>query len=152
MAEYVVAVFYKYNCYNKIRIVNTVTREVTDISAADLYIQMTNPPKRKIENIYINGTTFGWSQGDSSWICHLDESMQTPRVNGDALVITKIDGEFVEVANYKGQIIRAHMLQVVNNVRRKKFHLQNGEIDANCRISISYRKEEDNRWKKDVTY
>lgn len=146
MAEFVVACHFEYHSYNKFRVVNTVTREVKDISSIDLYHDMINGPNfRRIANLRVKGDSFEWIQGSWDRMGLMDKDGNVT-VNEKALVVVNIDGEFVEVANVKGQIIRAHMLQVVNNIRMKKFYLVNAEVELSGRIKMTYNKKEGMRY------
>lgn len=50
------------------------------------------------------------------------------------MIVTAVEGDYVYLANYKGQIIKVHMLQVGNSVKARKAFLVNADILENGRI------------------
>lgn len=138
MGVYVVAIQYKYNSYHKFRMVDSRTGQVKELLASDVYRYMTNGKNPfKVEHMTINYAkdTFKFSGYDDSRVCIInDEGKAT--VNTDGMVVVGIEGDYVFLANYTGQIIKAHMLQVGNAVKNKKSVLVNAEILSNGRIKL----------------
>ena len=140
MALFVVAIQSKYNCYRKLRVVDTTTNSVVDFDSAELYRKMTFglPNERiRIENMRVKpySDTFEFIACDESRMCHLKDDM-TARVNADGLILCGIDGEYVYIANWKGQILRIHMLIVAKNIWNKTYVLCNGVVAQTGWISF----------------
>lgn len=143
MGVYVVAIQYKYNSYHKFRMVDSRTGQIKELLALDVYRYMTNGKNPfKVEHMTINYAkdTFKFNGYDDSRVCIInDEGKAT--VNTDGMVVVGIEGDYVFLANYTGQIIKAHMLQVGNAVKNKKSVLVNAEILPNGRIKLKETKD-----------
>lgn len=143
MGVYVVAIQHKFNCYYMFRMVDSRTGQIKELLAQDVYRYMSRGQNQfKVEHMSINypKDTFKFSGFDDSRICILN-SKGEPTVNLDGMVVTGIEGDYVFLANYKGQIIKAHMLQVVNAVKNKKSVLVNADILPNGRIQFKESKD-----------
>ena len=53
------------------------------------------------------------------------------RYNSKSVVVTAIDGEFVECVNWEGKSCKVHMLQIANNVNSGKIVLANATVHPN---------------------
>lgn len=138
MGVFVVAIQYKYNCFYKFRMVDSQTGQVKELRAEDVFRYMTRGQKPfKVEHMSIDydKDTFKFKGFDSSRVCIMnDEGNAT--VNADGMVVTGIDGDYVFLANYKGQIIKVHMLQVRGAVNKRQAVLVNAKILENGRIVL----------------
>lgn len=136
MGVYVVAIQCKYNCYYRFRMVDSNTGQVRMLKVEDVFRYMANAMKPfKVEHMKIDYAkdTFAFKGFDSSRVCRILDNDE-PRCNETGMVVTKIDGDYVYLANYKGQIIKVHMLQVGNSVKARKAFLVNADILENGRI------------------
>lgn len=140
MGLYVVAIEFKHNCYRTFRLVDSLNGTVKDISAQELFQCMTRGQNKvTVKAMYVdyNKLTLRFMKGfDDSRLCVIDEVGQ-PVTNKDGMVVTGIDGDYVYLANYTGQIIKAHMLQVGNAVKNKKSVLVNATIQEKGRITLN---------------
>lgn len=136
MGVFVVAVQYKYNCYYKFRMVDSNTGQVKELRSEDVFRYMARGQNKfVVEHMSINyeKDTFKFTGMDISRVCIInDEGKGT--VNLDGMVVTGIEGDYVYLANYKGQIVKVHMLQVGGAVKRREAKLVNADILENGRI------------------
>lgn len=136
MSLFVVAMEIKHNSYHTFRILDDLTGEVIDVPALEL-LQATTRIQSPVKVNHLKATfdSFKFIGLDDSRLCLLDENKQ-PKINKDGLIITKILGETAFAANYLGQVISVHQLQIVSNVNKKRYTLVNADILQNGRISI----------------
>lgn len=138
MGLFVVAIQLKYNSYNMFRVVDSNTGQVKDLHVLELRRSMIYGKHRiKLENLRIDyeRDSFKFIGCDDSRICYLDEQLK-PKVNEDGMLILGIDGDYVYLANYKGQIARVHMLTVRGNAKKGKCTLINAYFLENGRIVL----------------
>lgn len=134
MAKWVIAETYDRWGINSFRVYDTDSKSFEDVSNSELTRSMMNG--LKLGNLCLK------YEDKSPWRIYTDyrklgcESDLIPRLNmegelrhnGSSVVVTSIEGEFVELVNYKGQSCRVHMLQVANNVKNGKVALVNATV------------------------
>lgn len=139
MALFVTAYSMKYNQYSMFRLVDSITGQVKDISADEIYKQLASPKsKLKIEHLELDclNNKYVWHGQDNSRICIIDENGNS-LVNDDGLIVTAVDGVNCNVANYKGQILKVHILTLYCNIRLKKYVLTNAQFTDKGQLVIN---------------
>lgn len=138
MGVFVVAMENRYGCYYKFRMVDSRTGQVKDLLASEVFRYMTRGQNKfVVEHMSINYSkdTFKFKGYDDSRVCILNSNGE-PIINKDGMIVTGVEGDYVYLANYTGQIIKAHMLQVGTAVKKRQAVLVNAVIHQNGRITV----------------
>lgn len=130
----------RYNCYTKFRLLDLCNGEVRDVDAQWLNRELACK-RIEVRNLikyygeHYEKDTVKFINCDSSRMCYLD-TQGNAKINQDGILAIGDNGDYIKLVNYTGQIITVHKLQLINNVRKRKFYLINGEVTDN---SVIYR-------------
>lgn len=116
------------------RVYDTDTRTYEDMENTKLTIAMTNGLKlgnmkltyedRSPFRIFSDFKAMGC---DASYMPIITQEGDI-KANKDCVIVTNIEGEYVDLVNWEGKSCRVHMLQAANNVRNKKVVLINARV------------------------
>lgn len=122
------------NSKHGFRLFNTDTKEVKDLSNTELTSLMLQGfavanmvLRHEISSPYRIFSDYKRCGCDDT-VLSLIDSKNKPLINPHTVMVTAIDGEFVELVNCEGKSCKVHMLQVANNVRNNKIVLANARI------------------------